>query len=54
MFMAGVAVSDVSQAFGCTRQTIHMLVIRYVHTGTVRDSQPIAACWKGIDLVGAV
>ena len=42
MHMAGVAVSDVSQAFGCTRQTIHMLMTRYVHTGTVLDHQRTA------------
>ena len=38
MLVAGVAVSDVSQAFGCTRQIILKLITRYVHTGTVRDS----------------
>ena len=27
MLMAGVAVSDVSQAFGCTRQTISKLTL---------------------------
>ena len=39
MFMAGVAVNAVSRMFGCTKQTIHHLLTRYVHTGTVRDRQ---------------
>ena len=39
MLMAGVAVSDVSQAFGCTRQNSHKLRTGYVHIGTVRDRQ---------------
>ena len=39
MLMAGVAVSVVSQAFGCTRHAIHKLMTRYVHTGQVRDRQ---------------
>ena len=33
MLMAGVAVKDVSQAFGCTK---HKLMTRYEHTGTVQ------------------
>ena len=39
MLMAGVAVSDVLQAFDCTRDK---LMTRYVHTGTVRERQ-----WPG-------
>ena len=33
MLMAGVAVKDVSQAFGCTK---HKLMTRYEHTGTIQ------------------
>ena len=36
MLMEGVAVKDVSQAFGCTRLK---LMTRYVHNGTVCDRQ---------------
>ena len=39
MVMAVVAVNVVSQAYGCTRQTIHKLMTCHVHTGTVRDRQ---------------
>ena len=39
MLMAGVAVNVVSQAYGCTRQTIHKLMTRYMLTGTVLDRQ---------------
>ena len=39
MLMATVTVKDVSHAFGCTRQTIHKLMTRYLHTGTVLDHQ---------------
>ena len=34
MLMAGFPISVVSQAFGCTRQTIHKLMT-HVHTGRV-------------------
>ena len=46
MLIAGVAINDISQVFGCTRRTIHKLMARYVHTnGTVRDRQrPCRPC----------
>ena len=37
MLQAGAMVNDVTQHFGCSRQTIHNLNSRFAITGSVRD-----------------